>query len=239
MSSSSETLAVSEFFLSLQGEGSRAGRVCAFVRLRGCNLSCAWCDTPYTWQPQRLRAEPYETLTVAAIAARLAAMGSALVEVTGGEPLLQAATPELLATLCDAGHEVVLNTSGSLSTAAVDPRVILALDVKCPASGQSQRMEWSNLGRLKSGQDEVKFVIADRADYDWAQTVCAEHGLPERVKVIFSPVTPLDWRGDHEAWLLPAELAGWMLADRCPATLQLQLHRLVWPAAFYGRDEGA
>ncbi|MBI5833026.1 MAG: radical SAM protein [Armatimonadetes bacterium] len=231
------TLAVTEFFLSLQGEGSRVGRVCAFVRLAGCNLSCVWCDTTYAWKAGEM--DPPVRHSLAAILAQVAQMGTSLVEVTGGEPLGQPATPDLLTALCDAGYEVVLNTSGSLGVNNIDERVHVALDLKCPASGQSERMDLSNLARLVAGRDEVKFVIADRGDYDWAVGLCVEHGLFDRVPVGFSPVTPAAFRGDMASWPLPGQLAAWMLADRCPATLGLQQHRLLWPAAVKGTQENA
>jgi len=231
------TLAVTEFFLSLQGEGSRAGRVCAFVRLAGCNLSCVWCDTTYAWKAGEM--DRPERLSVAAVLDRVAQMRSPLVEVTGGEPLLQAATPELLTALCDAGYEVVLNTSGSVGVQGIDERVHVALDLKCPASGQTDRMDMANLAALAPGRDEVKFVIADRGDYDWAMALCREHELFARVPVGFSPVTPASFVGDMADWPLPGRLAAWMLADRCPATLQVQLHRLLWPAAIKGTQENA
>lgn len=237
MSELTRTLAVTEFFLSLQGEGTRAGRVCAFIRLAGCNLSCTWCDTVYAWKPGEM--DRPERCDVDTVIERVAAMGSRLVEVTGGEPLLQAATPELLTRLCDAGYEVVLNTSGSVGVQTIDERVHVALDIKCPASGQSERMDLGNLATLVAGRDEVKFVIADRGDYDWAVGLCREHGLFERVTVGFSPVTPAAFRGDMATWPLPGQLAAWLLAERSPATLWMQQHRLLWPAAIRGTEENA
>jgi 7-carboxy-7-deazaguanine synthase len=232
------TLVVSELFCSLQGEGRLAGRRCGFVRLTGCNLACTWCDTTYTWRNGDLTAADKQVWTLGAILEAVAAWEVELVEVTGGEPLLQSATPQLLTALCDRGHEVILDTSGSLPLTGLDPRARLAMDLKCPASGQSERIDWANLVHLRPERDEVKFVIADRGDYDWARAVCAEHGLFERVAVIFSPVMPAAWRGDFGDWPLARALGVWMLADRCRATLQLQLHRLLWPAAVRGVDEG-
>jgi 7-carboxy-7-deazaguanine synthase len=234
----SHELVVAELFTSLQGEGLRAGRVCTFIRLAGCNLSCTWCDTTYAWQPGHVAPGAWQSLDLAAIVDHAERSGASLCEVTGGEPLLQAAVPELLVLLCDRGFEVILDTSGSVDVSGVDPRVTLALDLKCPASGQTPRMVWSNVGLLKPGRDEVKFVIADRADFEWARNVADRYDLWDRFSVIFSPVTPLDFTGDTSRWPLPAQLARWMLAERTRATLQLQLHRLLWPSALRGTDEG-
>lgn len=230
-------LIVAELFTSLQGEGARAGRCCAFIRLAGCNLSCAWCDTGYTWQPGVATAADRVPRTLDELLAWVDAQDVDLVEITGGEPLLQRGVYDLLAALCDRGYETILDTSGSLGTADVDPRVRLALDLKCPGSGQSARMDWSNVERLRPERDEVKFVLADADDYAWAAARLAEHRLHERALVIFSPVMPLAWAGDMASWPLAADVAAWMLRDRCPATLQLQLHRLLWPLALRGTDE--
>jgi len=158
-------LRVTEFFVSLQGEGAEAGRRCAFIRLAGCNLSCAWCDTPYSWRPGDFGPAERQPVTIAALLERVAAAGVALVEVTGGEPLLQPATRPLLGALCEAGYEVSLDTSGSLPIAGLDPRVTVLLDLKCPASGQSDAMLLGNLALLRPDRDELKFVIATREDY--------------------------------------------------------------------------
>lgn len=231
----SQVLWVSEIFWSLQGEGLRAGRPCLFMRLAGCNLSCPWCDTPYTWKPGHIGERDRRRMTVDELLAR-AGDDVTLVEVTGGEPLLQRPTLELLRRLCDRGLEVLLDTSGSLSIAEVDPRVVVLMDLKCPSSGQTEQIEWDNLRRLKADRDEVKFVIGDRADYEWAERVIAEHGLAGKVRVVYTPVTPLHLT--LREWVLPRQLARWMLDDHSPAALQLQLHRLIWPDALRGTEEG-
>jgi len=229
-------LRVTEFFVSLQGEGAEAGRRTAFIRLAGCNLSCGWCDTPYSWKPGEFGPAERQPHTIAELLRMVSDADVQLVEVTGGEPLLQAATPSLLTALCDAGHSVNLDTSGALPIQGQDPRVSILLDFKCPASGQSERMSWGNLALLRPGQDELKFVIADRGDYQWAQQVLESGEVAPAVRVVYSPVTPR--HPDLATWTLPRELAGWMLADRSRATLQLQLHRLLWPAAVRGTEEG-
>ena len=211
------TLRVCEIFRSLQGEGTRAGRPCTMVRLAGCNLRCAWCDTAYAWQAGRER-------TVDDVLARVGRLGGDLVEVTGGEPLLQPAAPRLLRRLLDAGAETLLETNGSLDLACVPQGVVKIVDFKCPASGQAEGNLWANVRHL-TGRDEVKFVLADRADYDFARAAIAEHDLPGRCVVIFSPVA---------GRLAPALLAEWILADRLPVRLGLQLHRMIWPQ----RDRG-
>ncbi len=233
---SSTELVVAETFASLQGEGSRAGRPCWFIRLAGCNLTCAWCDTAYSWRPDEATPADRRRWTLADLVAAADATALPLIEVTGGEPLLQPGTRPLLSALADRGGEVLLDTSGSVSTADVDPRVVILLDVKCPGSGQSEHNDWTNLDRLRAGVDEVKFVVGDRADYDWAAGVCAEHRLFERVRVEFSPVVPAVL--DLAEWHLSRQLAGWLLADRSPGVMRVQLHRVIWPSAHRGTDEG-
>ena len=229
-------LRVTEFFVSLQGEGNHAGRRCAFIRLAGCNLSCPWCDTPYSWKPGEFGPDERQPMTIGELLERTAEARVELVEVTGGEPLLQSATMDLLMALCDTGYHVSLDTSGSVPIRGVDPRVSILLDLKCPASHQSERMVWGNLPLLQPGRDELKFVIADRGDYEWAELALAEGLLHEDVRVVYSPVTPR--YPELATWTLPRELAGWMLADGSRATLQLQLHRLLWPEAVRGTEEG-
>jgi 7-carboxy-7-deazaguanine synthase len=210
-------LRINEIFHSIQGESRHAGRPCAFVRLTWCNLRCVWCDTAYAF-------EEGEDLTVAAILDRVRALGAPYVLVTGGEPLVQAGVHDLMGELLDAGFEVAVETGGGLDTTPLDARVMVVLDVKCPGSGMADRNRWENLERLRSG-DEVKFVVADRADYDWAIGVIRKHALAERCGVLLSPV--------HGA-LEPRPLAEWMLADRLPARLQVQLHKYIWPADMRG-----
>ncbi len=200
---------LTEIFSSIQGESTHAGRPCTFVRTTGCDQRCSWCDTAYAF-------EGGESLSVAEVLARVNQLGLNLVEVTGGEPLLQDDMPQLLTTLCNQGYEVLLETGGSLSIEGVDPRVTCILDLKAPASGMSDRILWDNLAHLK-GRDEVKFVLADRGDYDWACRVIDTHELAPRA--LLSPVFEL---------LDPALLAEWMVADRRSLRMQMQLHKLIW-----------
>jgi len=216
-STTPESLVINEIFHSIQGESRHAGRPCAFVRLTWCNLRCTWCDTAYAF-------EAGDDVSIAAIVERVRAFGARYVLVTGGEPLVQAGVHDLLAELLDAGFEVAIETGGGLDTAPIDPRVMVILDVKCPGSGMADRNRWENLERLRPG-DEVKFVIADRADYDYARGVIDRHSLLGRCGVLLSPV--------HGA-LPPRPLAEWMLADRLPARLQVQLHKYIWPADMRG-----
>jgi 7-carboxy-7-deazaguanine synthase len=209
-------LRVTEIFHSIQGESSHVGRPCVFVRLTGCNLRCTWCDSEYTFTGG-------ERMELEAILERVASYGCNLVEVTGGEPLAQAESFELIRQLCEAGYEVLIETSGSIDTTAVDPRAKLILDLKCPGSGEVEKNRWANLDHLRS-HDEIKFVIADRADYEWARNVVAERKLG-RFTVLFSPVWGVM---DMKA------LAEWMLADRVPARLQTQLHKHIWGADVHG-----
>ena len=211
------SVTVNEIFLSLQGEGTRAGRCCAFVRLAGCNLRCTWCDTRYAW-------DDGETMTVSQVLDRVAALGCKLVEVTGGEPLVQQATPELLRRLCDAECETLLETNGSLDISNVDTRVARIVDFKCPSSGQDKANRWANAACL-TRRDEVKFVIADRADFDFAAAAVSTHSLVAKCPVIFQPVADA---------LAPATLAEWILASGLDVRLGVQLHKIVWP----GRNRG-
>lgn len=205
------TLRITEIFLSLQGETSRVGLPTVFVRLSGCPLRCRWCDTPYSFQGG-------ETLALGEVMARVAAYGTPTVCVTGGEPLAQKNCLALLAALCDAGYSVSLETSGALDIAGVDARVARIVDIKAPGSGEVARNRWQNLEHL-TGRDEVKFVLADRADYEWARTTLRAHALETRCPVLFSPVA-----GE----LAPAQLAEWILADRLPVRMQVQLHKILW-----------
>jgi 7-carboxy-7-deazaguanine synthase len=206
-----DRLRVTEVFLSLQGESTFAGRPCVFVRLTGCQMRCRWCDTEYAFHGGEWR-------TRDEILAAVAAYGCPLVELTGGEPLLQPGALPLLAALCDRGHEVLLETGGGLDVSAVDPRVRRIVDVKCPGSGEAAANRWQNLELLRP-TDEVKMVIADEADYRWARRVVEERRLAERCPVLFSAVA-----GELE----PRELAEWLLRDRLPVRFQLQLHKLLW-----------
>jgi 7-carboxy-7-deazaguanine synthase len=204
-------LRITEIFHSLQGEAETVGLPTVFVRLTGCPLRCGYCDTAYaftggTW------------MEIDDILARVAKYRPAYVTVTGGEPLAQKPCLELLGRLCDAGYHVSLETSGALDVAGVDPRVVKVMDLKTPASGELERNRLENLRRL-TPQDQVKFVISDRRDYEWARTVVREHELDQRCGILFSPVY-----GRQEA----TELADWILGDQLPVRLQIQLHKYLW-----------
>ena len=205
------TLRITEIFHSLQGESTRAGLPTVFVRLTGCPLRCAWCDTDYAFLGG-------ETRTLGEVLLEVAKHGARHVCVTGGEPLAQKACLPLLAALCDAGYAVSLETSGALDISGVDPRVSRIMDLKAPASGEADRNHWENLGRLNA-RDELKIVLADEADYAWAKSVCAARRLDAICPVLLSPVA-----GRLEA----KRLAEWVLRDKLPVRVQLQLHKLIW-----------
>jgi 7-carboxy-7-deazaguanine synthase len=204
-------LRVTEIFHSLQGETARVGLPTAFVRLTGCPLRCVYCDTEYAFQGG-------EWLELAEVLRRVAAFAARHVTVTGGEPLAQRACLPLLAALCDAGYDVSLETGGALPIDEVDARVARVLDIKTPGSGEMTRNHWANLDVLRPG-DEVKFVLVDADDYRWACEVLAERHLAERCGVLFSPA---------HASLAPRQLAEWILRDRLPVRMQMQLHKLLW-----------
>jgi 7-carboxy-7-deazaguanine synthase len=205
-------LTVNEIFYSIQGESTRAGRPCVFVRLTACDLRCSWCDTAYAFYEGSKR-------TLDEVMAEIEQYDCPLVEITGGEPLLQDDVFPLMERLLERDRTVMLETGGHRSIARVPPQVIKIVDVKCPASGESAKNDWDNLARL-AAHDEVKFVIQDRGDYEFARDVIERHRLPERTAgVLLSPV--------HGA-LDPKTLSEWMLADRLPARLQLQLHKYIW-----------
>jgi len=205
------SLKVSEIFFSLQGEASRAGLPTVFVRLSGCPLRCVWCDTEHAFSDGR-------RLTLAQILEDVGSYATRQVCVTGGEPLAQKNCLPLLAALCDAGYEVCLETSGALDISGVDSRVSRIVDLKAPGSGESAQNRWANLALLTM-HDELKFVIKDRADYEWARQAIAEHRLEAICPLLFSPV-----QGEID----PTTLAEWILADRLPVRFQLQLHKLLW-----------
>jgi len=205
-------LRVNEVFYSIQGESTHAGRPCAFVRLTGCDLRCAWCDTAYAFTEGRLR-------SVDDVVREVTALGCDLVEVTGGEPLLQGDVYQLMERLLAGGRTVLLETGGHRSLARVPREVVKVMDVKCPGSGQAHRTDWTNLPLL-GPRDEVKFVIADRPDYDFAKGVVRERELDRRCgAVLFSPVHGV---------LDPRDLSAWVLADRLPVRIQLQVHKIIW-----------
>ena len=205
-------LTINEIFHSIQGESTHAGRPCVFVRLTACDLRCRWCDTPYAFHEGH-------KMTVDEVVADVEARGCPVVEVTGGEPLLQPDVYPLMQRLLDAGKTVLIETGGHRSIAQVPPGVIRIVDVKCPGSGESEKNDWSNLAHL-TATDEVKFVIADRADYDFARDVLRREQLDGKVAaVLFSPV-----HGELD----PKQLAEWVIADRLPVRVQLQVHKYIW-----------
>ncbi len=205
------TLRITEIFFSLQGETSRVGLPTVFVRLTGCPLRCGYCDTAYAFHGGT-------TMTLEAVLAQVARHGARCVTVTGGEPLAQRNCLVLLTALADRGYAVSLETSGALDVAAVDPRVSRIVDIKTPASGEADRNLWANLSHL-SPRDEIKFVLCGEADYEWAKQVLAERALDRICPVLFSP----------SYGQLPArELADWILRDRLPVRMQVQLHKLLW-----------
>ncbi|MDR2031706.1 MAG: 7-carboxy-7-deazaguanine synthase QueE [Azoarcus sp.] len=204
-------LRVSEIFASLQGESTRGGLPTVFVRLTGCPLRCLWCDTEYAFRGG-------ETLAIPSVLDAVAAHGLHHVCVTGGEPLAQAACPELLAALCDAGHSVSLETSGALDIGGVDPRVSRIMDLKAPGSGEEARNRYENIALL-TPHDEIKIVIAGEADYQWARGQIETRHLSERCAVLLSPVI---------GRIDPARLAEWIVRDRLSARFQLQLHKVLW-----------
>jgi 7-carboxy-7-deazaguanine synthase len=205
-------ITINEIFYSIQGESTFAGRPCVFVRLTACDLRCSWCDTAYSFYEGAKR-------SLDDVLAEIERFDCPLVEVTGGEPLLQEEVYPLMERLLAGGRTVLLETGGHRSTARVPDRVITILDVKCPGSGESHRNDWTNLERLRP-HDEVKFVIKDRADYEYARDVVWKHNLAARAAaVLFSPVHGV---------LEPKPLSEWVLADRLPVRLQLQVHKYIW-----------
>ncbi len=205
-----DVVVLHEIYASVQGESTHAGRPCAFVRTTGCHLRCTWCDTEHAFHAGRERA-------VDDVVAEVRALGIPLVEVTGGEPLLQAGALAVIGGLLDAGHEVLVETSGGVSVDGVDRRARLIVDVKTPSSGEHERNVWKNLPLLSPGHDEVKFVIAGDADYAFAREVLPR--VPPGVTALFSPVTP---------GLAPAALAEWIVRDRLPVRFQVQMHKVLW-----------
>lgn len=205
-------LTVHEIFYSIQGESTYAGRPCVFVRLTACDLRCSWCDTSYAFYEGRKQ-------SLDEVLAELDRVDCTLVEVTGGEPLLQEDVYPLMHSLLERGKTVLLETGGHRSTARVPGPVVTILDVKCPGSGEADRNDWSNLERLRP-HDEVKFVVKDREDYEFAREVIARYRLADRAAAVhLSPVHGV---------LHPRQLSEWVLADRLPARVQLQLHKYIW-----------
>jgi len=217
MSAAERTLAVTEIFHSIQGESTWAGLPCTFVRLTGCPLRCVWCDTAYAFHGG-------ERMSITQILDEVRHGSARLVEITGGEPLAQPAAGTLADALLAAGYTVLVETSGAIDVSGLDPRVHKIMDLKCPGSGEETRNRWENLQHLTE-RDEVKLVVKDRADYEWARTAIRERGLDRRLEegslraLLMSPV----W-GEVDL----EELSGWILEDALPVRFQLQLHKLVW-----------
>jgi 7-carboxy-7-deazaguanine synthase len=202
-------LTIYEIYVSVQGESTHVGRPCTFVRLSACDLRCAWCDTPYAFTGGH-------KMSVDEVLAEVERIRCPLVEITGGEPLLQKDVYQLMQELLDRGYDVLLETGGHVPIDDVPDEVVAIVDVKCPASGEAARMHWPNL-ELLSAHDEVKFVIQDRADFNYARDVVRRYRLDERA--LFSPVHGV---------LAPSELARWILEDRLPVRLQIQAHKYIW-----------
>ncbi|MCM3881500.1 MAG: 7-carboxy-7-deazaguanine synthase QueE [Vicinamibacterales bacterium] len=211
-------LTINEIFHSIQGESTYAGKPCVFVRLTGCDLRCSWCDTPYAFTEG-------QKMSVDAVLQQIDKYGTPLVEVTGGEPLLQEDVYPLMERLLEAGRTVLLETGGQIDISRVPGAVVKVMDVKCPASGEAAKNEWANIDRLGS-RDQVKFVIEGRGDYEFARDIVRRHALERRcAAVLFSPVHGV---------LDPKALSEWILEDRLPVRLQLQIHKHIWGAAARG-----
>jgi 7-carboxy-7-deazaguanine synthase len=216
-------LRVTEIFHSIQGESTWAGYPCTFIRLTGCPLRCTWCDTEYSFYGG-------EKMTLAALVAKCDEIGTKLVEITGGEPLIHRNAFVLTTMLLDRGYTVLIETSGAVDVAPLDPRAHKIMDLKCPGSGEEARNLWSNLDHL-TGRDEIKFVIKDRTDYEWARNVVLNRGLADMKRagklreILFSPVwDAVDFQ----------ELAQWVLDDHLPVRYQIQLHKVIWGANVHG-----
>lgn len=210
---------ITEIYKSIQGESTYAGVPCIFVRTNRCDLRCTWCDSEFTFTGGTV-------MSVEEILAEVDRLGPGIVELTGGEPMLQKDIDELARRLCNSGRTVLIETGGhrDISDAVLDPRVIRVMDLKCPGSGESDKNLWSNLEHLRP-TDEVKFVLADRADYDWARDVIRGRGLEGRVNILVSVV---------HGRLEPSDVVEWMLADRLDARFQLQMHKFIWQPAARG-----
>lgn len=210
-------LVLSEIFSSIQGEGTRAGLPCLFLRLTGCNLRCRWCDTAWAWTGG-------ERMALPEIIERVRLLGLPLVELTGGEPLLQGQAPALMRRLLELDYEVLIETNGSIDLSLVPQGVHAIMDLKPPSSGESHRNLMENLTRLRPG-DELKIVIADLEDYLWAREIARSGRIPSGIPLLLSPLA---------GPMKPAELAAWILADRLNARFQLQLHKILWPGVERG-----
>lgn len=207
-----DTLVIHEIYASIQGESTFAGLPCTFVRTTGCNLRCSWCDSPHAFYTgTRMKREE--------VLAKALATGTELVELTGGEPLLQPGVVPLLTELCDAGRTVLIETSGEADVSKVDPRVHKIMDLKAPGSGESHRNRWSNLDHI-GPRDEIKFVLAGREDYEWMRAVVHERDLPKRTKNLLASTV--------FGKLASKDLVAWVLEDRLPVRVQLQMHKYIW-----------
>lgn len=211
-------LKVNEIFYSIQGESSFTGLPFVFVRLTGCNLRCSYCDTKYAY-------EEGTAMSVEQILKEIKKYNCPYVEVTGGEPLLQEETPSLVNSLIGNNFTVLVETNGTKDISVIPDRAVRIMDIKCPSSGESDKFDWENLNRLNP-QDEVKFVIAEKLDYDWAKEIITDRNLSEKVKVLLSPV---------KEKMNPDILAEWILKDKSDVRLQLQLHKIIWPFATRGK----
>ena len=211
------TLNVYEIFRSLQGEGSRSGLTTVFVRLAGCDMRCNWCDTL-----EATAETSGKTMSFKEITAEVDLLGAKHICVTGGEPLLQKNTPKLCMYFASAGYDVIVETNGAKDISVLPPPISRIMDIKCPSSGMSRYMNWYNLQSLRRG-DEVKFVIADRNDYEYARELIEKHGLEDRAEVLLSPLT------GPGSEIEPALLAEWLLYDDLQVRFMLQLHKIVWP----------
>ena len=212
-------LRVTEIFRSIQGESTHAGRPCTFVRLTGCPMRCVWCDSEYTFTGG-------DHYSIDSIMDQVKAFGCELVEVTGGEPLAQKEAFQLIERLCDEGYEVLIETGGYVSTKGLDERAKLILDIKCPASGEEGRNDWSNLERLRPDKDEVKFVVADEGDWTYARNLIKEQALESKTKAIL--ISPAWGQIDLQ------QLAKWIAGSGLNVRMQLQLHKYIWGADVKG-----
>lgn len=212
-------LKINEIYPSLQGESTYAGLPCVFVRLTGCSLRCTWCDTAYAFYEGQDRG-------LGAVLAQVDSFGVKLVEITGGEPLEQEGVYPLMESLLKKDYKVLLETSGAVDLGRVPKKVVKIMDVKCPGSGEEKRHLWGNLEKLVPGQDEIKFVIKDQGDYDYAKDIIRRYGLGGKFTLLFSP--------SHEE-LEASQLSEWILRDKLPVRLNLQLHKTIWPNETKGR----
>lgn len=208
---------VNEIFISIQGESSYAGLPCVFIRLTGCPLRCLWCDTTYAY-------EEGTEMTIAELIAHLDGFALPLIALSGGEPLAQSETRDLLTILCDSGYTTLLETNGAMNIETIDPRVCIIMDVKCPSSGMSDKMRWNNLEILKP-KDEVKFVIGSRADYEFTRQTVADYNLEDSCQILLSTVY---------GTISSQKVVRWMLEDQLKARFQLQLHKYIWPPSQRG-----